>query len=517
MGNSVVRNLIGLLILIVLSFTVGIMAVDSAKYTAMFIVAIVGIIGMVAMGKKVWMLLFFLIPFGEVFPIFQVKAYFIYIIPIFAYWCILTILGRARLTWRKLPGADIIFFLFLAYMATIIYRFPAIDHVTSNFLGIKPAFYTTRFEYHLCVFVLIFYLAFSCIPFEKKHLFTVIKWGVITKLVFLFVASCMGFDSQMAEAKETFTNTLMNSSRLGMFSTFALNLFVFTYASAPFQKLLRSPKAIAAILISICLILISGFRNRIGRLGLTFFGIIIIKKEYIGFTAAFCLGVCALSLINSRDTLNQLPYSAQRVMSIVPWMDVNPTIRKSGTASSDWRFEMWRWALDPRTGYIKNYVWGDGCTTSAAQGARDSRALTRKKIARGDQKHVARWRAWHGGFIATLQELGIVGLIIVIIAHLYALITTIRIGSALRRSPYLKYFLVYTYSFLQTYITYYILPGSTYYFLIQLANFSYLKLFYWLAVEEGLLSTSRYNGKYTPILIQQGKNISTNQHMPVSL
>lgn len=514
MGNSVVRNLIGLLILIVLSFTIGIMAADSMKSAAIIIVAIVGLVGIVAMGKNVWMLLFLLIPFGEAFPLVQVKAYFFYVIPIFAYWCILAILGRAHFTWRKLPGADFIFFLFLAYMATIIYRFPALDQVTCGILGIKSTYYNLRYEYHLCVFVLIFYLAFSCIPFEKKHLFSVIKWGVIIKLVLLFFAACLGVDQNMAETKENLSNTLMHGSRLGMFSTFAINLFVFAYASAPFQKLIQSPKAIAAILISICLILISGFRNRLGRLGLTLIGIAVIKREYLGFIVALCLGLFSLSLINSRDTLNQLPYTVQRVLGIIPWMDVNPSIRKDGENSSDWRFVMWRWALDPRAGYIKNYVWGDGCLFNVAEYERNSRARRRKEITVGTQEVAASMRVWHGGFVATLQELGIVGLGIVMIAHLYVLFTTIRIGSALRKSPYLKYFLVYTYSFLQTYITYYILPASTYSFLIDLANFSYLKLFHWIAVEEGLIKPGRRGVKYTPLLIQED-NHPENKPMPV--
>lgn len=516
MGTSVVRNLIGILALIILSFLIGITTADNAKSAVIIIIAIAGIIGVIAMGKNVWMALFLLVPFGQALPLYsKIPAYFVYVIPVFVYWCILAVLGHVRFTWRKLAGADFCFFLFLAYMMTSIYRFPAIDVKTCSFLGINPVYVCTNLEYYLCVFVLVFYVSFSCIPFEKKYLFSVIKWGVIVKLVLLFVAACMGMNDAMEGA--SISDTLVHSSRLGMFSSFGFHLFVFTYASAPFQKLLQSPKAIAAILFSICLILISGFRNRLGRLGLTFIGVAVIKKEYLGFIAAACLGVCMLSLINSRDTLSQLPRTAQRVLSIIPWMDVNPSVRKGGESSTNWRIVMWQWALDPRTGHIKNYVWGDGCVLRSAQVPRDMRALARKRVNQGEQEFEARVRSWHSGFISVLQELGIVGLGIVILSNLYALITTIRIGSALRKSAHLKYFLVYTYSFLQTYVTFYILPASTHYFLQQLALFSYLKLYHWIAVEEGLLSVGRCNRRYIPVMIQQESGNSTNQHMPISL
>lgn len=506
MGSSVVGKFVGVIALIILSFIIGIVTADNTKSAAMVICIVAGLIGVVAMGKNVWMSLFILVPIGQAIPMFKVSLYFLLVVPILIYWCILVVLGHARFTWRKLPGADIIVLIFMCYMATVIYRHPALDYVTSGLLGIKTDTLSRHFEYVLCFFVFIYYITFSCIPFEHKKLIRVIKWGVLIKLALLFGMAIVNIGVESADADILSTANSGMRVRFSSFHTFALNVFIFAYASTPFHKLLLSPIKLSCILSSLALTLVSGYRNSLAQLALLGFFITIIKKEYLTIAYAFIICMVTLFVINTRDTINQLPYTVQRTLTIFPWMDVNPSIRAETDGSSEHRTVMWKWALDARTGMVNDYIWGDGCTMKGGEKNRAARAKARNRLDI-TQEYLARNDEWHSGFIAIMKQLGIAGLILVIIAHIYAFTTAIRIAMALHNTPLLKYFLIYSYTLINS-ITFYFLPANTLSFLKHLAAFSFLKVFYWIAVEEGRLIPNDKNKRYVPILIQQNVNES---------
>lgn len=505
MGSSITKNLMGFLVLIVLAFLVGIMAADSAKSAALIIFGVVGLAGVVAMGRHVWVLMFILVPIGQAIPVYQLPWYFVFITVLLIYWCMLSVVGHARFTWRKLPGADLFVFTFLAYMGVTIFRHPASSTIINNFLGIKTDLVTTGLEYPLTFAVLFFYIAYSCIPFEKKHLLKVIHWGVMLKLVLLFVSAIAGYNAQV---EETNVNVFFNSwagerVRFGMFTTFATNMCVYVYASAPVRQVLQSPSKLFLILLSLVLVVFSGYRNRLMRLGIIMIGVLIIKKEYMLILACFFTAVFSIIFINQTNLIDSLPYTIQRTVAGIPGVKVDTKIKNETSGSNEWRFVMWRWALDPRTNYIHDYIWGDGCTLNTREHARTHRAAARGTYDVKSQENQAFIRAWHSGFIATIQELGIVGLCLTFIGHIYGFVMTIRIGTALRKTPYLKYFLVYTCTLLQNIITFYILPASTQNFLINLAYFGYLKVFYHIGVDNGYILPNQRKRHYTPLLIEQ--------------
>lgn len=506
MGSSIVRNILGALVLVILSFIIGIMAADSAKQAAIIIIGIVGVAGVVAIGKNAWMLLFILVPIGQAIPVYQLPWYFVFVAVLLIYWCFLAIAGHAHFTWRKLLSADLFVLIFLAYMAITIYRHPASSNIINNFLGIKTDLVTTGLEYPLCVAALIFYLAYSCIPFEKKYFLKVIHWGVILKLIFLFLVAVAGYNTQVEETSVSLFDSGAPTQyvRFGMFTTFAFNLCVFVYASAPFRQIITSYSKVFILLVSLALVLLSGFRNRLLRLGIIMAGIMIIKKEYWIIATGIATIVFAVLFINITNVTDSLPYTVQRTLAGIPGVQINNKLKAETSGSNEWRYAMWRWALDSRTNYIRDYVWGDGCTLNTRVHKRNNRSIARNKLNPKTREYGAQVRAWHSGFISVLQELGIIGLTLTFIGHIYAFVMTIRIGSALRKTPYLKYFLVYTHNFIQNVITFYILPASTQSFLISLAHFAFIKIFYKLAEEEGLISPLFSSKKrYTPMLIQR--------------
>ena len=222
---------------------------------------------------------------------------------------------------------------------------------------------------------------------------------------------------------------------------------------------------------------------------------------------AFIMCMATLVAINTRETINLLPYTVQRTLAVFPWMDVNPSIRSDTDDSSEYRVVLWKWAMDERTGMVDDYIWGDGCTMKASDKDRHLRSFARYNYASLTQERLAHIGEWHSGFIAIMKQLGIAGLILVVSAHIYAFITAFRIAMALQGTSLLTYFLIYSYTLINS-ITFYILPCETVTFLKHLAAFSFLKVFYWIAVEEGRLTPNNNNKRYVPILSQQNVNES---------
>ncbi len=497
MGTSAVRNLIGVIILIIFSFVIGINAADNIKSAAMIFAGIIGIIAIVAMGKNTWMCLFLLIPALRTITSFSLPVHLMMIVGILLYWFILVILGHARFTWHKLLGADLLVAIFICYMLTVMYRNPALGSIFSLKFGLESEISTTSYEYEICFISALCYIAYSCIPYDKRYIYKVIKWGVIIKMAVLVITACLNARNSNI--------SLAESQRITMFTAFANCLFVFIYASQPIGKLIFSPKAIAGILLSIFLVLISGFRSRLIILAFPAFFIAIIKKERLFLVMSFCLVLVTLFMINDRNTLNSMPYTVQRALSVIPGMDVNPSIVENGKSSNEWRFQMWKWALDSRTRFIKNYWLGDGCTYNFKDYTRVERAHTRHKI--DEQEYNYRTKGWHSGFISIIQELGIVGLILTFVCLVYAFITTMRIGIAFRGSPFLKYYIVSVHYFLSAMVIFYVLPGNTHSFLLYFSDFAILKIFHRIAVEDGYIvpGISRRK-KYIPLLISENIN-----------
>ena len=514
MGSSVTKNLIGILLLIVLAFAIGITAADSKKTAAIIIFAAAGLIGIVAMGKNVWMSLFVLIPIAQSFSLLPIPTYLLLVIPVFLYWCVLVLLGHAKFTWRKLPGADFLLFVFLLYMVSVIYRHPALDHVTCRLLGIQMQNITIHYEYHLCLFVLIFYITLSCIPMECKKLKKLIKWGIIIRVI-LLPFNCI----YAAASSGTSVFTTSESVRFDAFAPLGLTLAILIYANSPFIRILTSPKNLFGLAISFFLIILTGYRNVIARFCYIMLFIALIKKEHMWVIAATLMGIASLVVINDRNTIDKLPYTAQRILTVVPWMDVNPSVLRETTHSESFRQVMWDWALDPRTGRIKDYIWGDGCVKNADLEARYKRATATITVDDAEE-HVRGVlilsNEWHNGFIAVLKELGIVGVIMAIIINIYAFIITCRISLALRNTSMLKYFLAYTYELLYAYIVFFILPYSTRTILMHFVKLAIAKVFYWIAVEEGKINHKTQARKYVPALIQQNQSIPSGRSFSVS-
>lgn len=502
MGSSVIRNLIGILALIALSFLIGITTADNAKSAVMIIFAIISLIGIIVLGKHVWITLFILIPIGQAVPIYpHFPIYNAFAIMIFSYWIILSTLGYTRFTWRKLLGADLIMLIIMIYMAITFFRHPGSIKAINILFSISSD-QTSVTEYPLCIATLIVYLTYSCIPIENARFVRVVKWGIIIKLLLLFGVAMTSIYGAMTKSGSDIIGSSGDAvASIKNISQFSTHLCVLAYASAPHNKIFVSPQLIGVVF-AYSLALFAGFRKYILYFSYLLFWIAIIRKEYLVIILGLLTSVLLLSTINTFNITDKLPYTVQRTLSIIPFMNVSHTIKNHADGSTDWRLVIWDWALDKRTHQIKNYVAGDGFAIEEKALDRVQRALIQADVNQADQRVATIRRFWHSGFIKTLQEIGIIGVSLTFIFYIYAFIQVVILGSAIRHTSYFKYFILHTFPYIYSFFRFYLQTADTAYFLVSLTHMGFLKVFRQYAIENGDIK-SRKKKKYIPLLIQQ--------------
>lgn len=496
MGSSITRNIVGALVLIVLSFIIGIMAADSAKQAALIIIAAAAMVGIIAMGKHVWITLFLLPPICRLLPDFggMPVSYALYT-AVLCYWSLLRMLGYVNFTWRKLIGADIIIIALTIIMGVAFYRRPASIDAINNLFGIDTDYIAGR-AFPVFVFSLIQYICFSCIPFKRNAILKCLKWNLILQLACTFILGLSSLRGAVAHENSDYL-------QYGMFREFGEIIFITVYCSAPFFKLIVSPKAIVALSISAITIFFSGFRSMLAQFGLLVIAVCIVKKEYYALIISFIIGVISIGLLHASDSLKELPFQAQRTLCVIPGLAVEQGIRAGTDASTNWRVEMWKWALDPRTGHIKDYMLGDGFGIEAAYQRRSMRSVMRGDLVHGDQKDFAKLRVWHSLFIDTLQSVGYLGVFVIYGAVLYATFVMYRINTRLRDTPFFIYSMLYTSRISVFAIYFFLSTHSLYSFLVILmSHLAYLKVFHNIAVDEGKIFKGKKT-KYVPMLIRQ--------------
>ncbi len=498
MGNSIVKNTIGILVLIVLSFIVGIMAADDKKSSVMLICAMAGCGVIVAMGKRVWYALFLLVPICKALPtVKEVPLEYPIEAIVLCYWTLLCIIGRARFTWRKLIGADLLVLLLVGIMVFTYIRYPVSVQMFESLFGFK-AEYTRGKAYIYMIFFIINYICFSCIPFERKKLKKLLKWNLVLLLVFHLLIGTYEIFSK---------GSTLGEQRIGQLKEFGTYLFIAVYCSAPLSRILTSPTIIFSIIVSFFCNIITGFRSYLFVFFIDVISCILIKREYFFFIFSAIIGLSFIFIFSASGTLQNLPFTFQRSLSVIPGLKLSQDVINDGNGSTDWRILMWKWALDPRTGYIKDYVFGDGIGFKTA----DVKRIRRDNLYEPDyaeglyahQKSFAAQRLWHSGIIECIQSIGYAGLFVVFIIQLYAIIIMIKVNTALRNTPYFVYSMVYTCTAASYMIHFFAAAGSLSAFFLKISALSYIKVFHSIAIEEGKIVLGHRRKLYIPKLIQE--------------
>ncbi len=177
------------------------------------------------------------------------------------------------------------------------------------------------------------------------------------------------------------------------------------------------------VLLSFAFAAISGYRNEIGAVGLTYLVGIAYRGGFYSLFNASIAVIIAIVFLAFLNQIAPLPSNIQRALSFLPgtWDDIHVQDSKDST---EWRMDMWKEAL--LTDYwIKNKWLGDGLGMTQEEfnyiqsfknkqiGGRSSAG----KLTLGQEFMMAS-NAYHSGPVSTIRTIGYVGLAILIIAQI---------------------------------------------------------------------------------------------------
>ena len=502
MAGSVVGKILSCVVLIVLCFILGAQAAESAVLSVAYIAAIVGAVFMLILGPRCWMLLFLLPPVLGVLPLPDslktIAMQFLVAPVILAYWIAMWAMGYVKIRWRSLLLLDLLIFLVVVFLFAAYLKNPvsiAVLGLDTDTVGGKV--------YVAALGMIIHYIALSCIPMEYGKLESVQNWRIWLGLVCVIISTIAGLAGFNGGEEAMAMSEAMEDSRFGAFQRFGSYLGVLLFAHFPLFRFLVNPLLVLGMLVAMAGIMLSGFRSALASLGITFFFITCIRKEFV---IAVCLALTCyggLFVLNSDGGLRSLPLGVQRALSFVPGLSVDKNISKEAEGSIEWRLEMWQWAMDPRTGFIKDYVWGDGFGLSASEMQRDERAVMRGEMYYGDQDSFARRKIWHNMPISLIQGVGYVGLAVSACCIIYTCLLAFRVCCSLRGTRLFVPALVLLMPSATILVLFPGHAGNEVTFMNFLANSALVKLLFCEARERGLIIPWMQRKYYVPKMIQE--------------
>ena len=501
MNATAIRNVIVAIVLVLFCILIGSYAAEDKNVSVIMIAGIVGFIFMVVLGRRAWVLLYLLPPLVGFLPLGvlqKLPAGFLVAGFVLVYWTLMWIMGYVQFKWRALPALDaIVLAVFLYYLLTF-YWHP----VSINELGIE-AEYVGGKEYVWCVLAVVYYVTLSCIPCSYDALYSVLRktmYLVVGVTVFVAVSGLFGMVSAGSLGEEA------GNSRFSLFSELGVVVFLIAFSKKTFHEIMASPKYILIMLFCCAAVVISGWREKLVGFGAIGLALCYIKRElaYIIISGIAVYGAL-LYLSEEKVVEEHFPFGMQRTLSIFPGVQIRDDVREETEHSSEWRKVMWRWALDPRTGYIKDYVWGDGFGQAVSDLNRYHVSLMRGSAIFGDQEDFAYTGTWHNGPILAIHRTGIVGLALITITFLYGAFLIIRVCRAYRGSPMFTLAVLFLCRLYGDIAHFYISAGQITRFFDDFVYLALAKVLYCIGREEGIIVPVFSKGRYNPMLIAEQK------------
>lgn len=204
---------------------------------------------------------------------------------------------------------------------------------------------------------------------------------------------------------------------------------------------IRKPWRAVTALAAIAAILLSGFRGNAGGLFIRFVVGSLVRRKPLDVLIVSLLGFLAVLGTLAVIPVNDLPYSLQRVLSMVPGVTVREDIDSEAQDSVDMRVRMWEQALLTDR-YIDNKMLGDGF------GMKQADATLMSLWSMGDKQiretvHIEEILmangAYHGFHAEVIRFTGVVGLFAATVAMIIFAVFAKRSINAYREHPYWGY------------------------------------------------------------------------------
>ncbi len=501
MSGSIVGKILLCVIVVILCFIIGVQAAESIVSSMTVVMAVVGTVFMLIMGPRSWMLIFLLPPLVGLLPgpFRLIHSAYVVAPAILVYWIIMWGMGYVRIRWRSMWLLDILVFLSLAMMVAAYIKRP----VSVQILGLDTDYIGGR-VFVWAIGACIYYMALSCIPMQSNQLGRVLNWSLWIQLGCILVKSLLGLLGQGgASEMEMSMGEAMQDTRFTSFMDLGSYMVVLLYAMFPLVRFLTNPLLLLGMAAGYGMVLISGFRSVFASNVLCMVFMSMIKREFMPLLGLALISYGGLFVLSSSGEMKLLPLGVQRVMSAVPGLKADQAVTADAEGSSDWRYEMWGWALDSRTGFIKDYVWGDGFGLSQQELQRDQLAMMRLEMRYGDQDQFARSKQWHSLIISAIQSVGYVGLAVVVALVYSTCLLVFKVCSSLRNTPFYVPAMVKLIPITPLLLMFFVSASDMTYYLGLFVTVAQLKLLYCVAREQGLLIPWMQRKRYIPKMIQE--------------
>lgn len=499
MSFKIIQRLILGIILVVLSFVLGAEAAEGTKTPILILLSLGLLFSINWLGRRAWVIIFIAplvsiyLPLGS---LHKLSPGYLASSAILGYYLILYMMGYVNLKWRKLWFFDsLIAIVFIIVLIHYIQR-----PVGVSGLGAVNGELGGR-EYLACLLATIFYIAVSLIPLPAERLAKLFKVLMFLSVLICVYGVTMGFfnigiagiESGMEGGRFA---TFMGSGRI----FFLVLLCYYT----PWQ-IVSSVWKCFVLGLSFILVVLSGFREQLGMLSFYFLFSCVVCRQMILFIVLSCTAYGTVLWMSHSELILDLPFGVQRALSVLPGVEVDAKVLAGADHSWNWRVVMWEQAMDPSTGYIKDYVWGDGFGFNLAEMRLVTIQRNRGMISSGAQDTFMESGKWHSGYITVIHRLGYIGLGIVGFTMLAFSLLALKVCSLYRlraAGPAVLYSLIVLPGDV---ITFYISAGSFnkffgMYFIFGLSKILYCS--YREELEEKGQSIELAREKYVPMMLR---------------
>jgi len=184
-----------------------------------------------------------------------------------------------------------------------------------------------------------------------------------------------------------------------------------------------SPKWAPLILFSLGLAALSGYRNVVASVGLTYIVGLFYWGGFASVLGSILLGVLALGLLAAVNIATPLPPNVQRALSPLPGSWDSRYVHDA-ESSTEWRVEMWKEVLLTDR-WIDDKIFGDGLGFSARELQHRAQLESRKYLHQEgtsgfdmEREYVLVTGNYHSGPVSAIRTIGYVGLAVMVIAML---------------------------------------------------------------------------------------------------
>lgn len=500
MGNDAVKNIVLIMVLLVFSVLIG-SQISDGFMTSLSAFALIGTVVaafiMLLVGTQSWKLLYYVPAAIFCLPLVRRAMPVAYTVCLFVffYGILQSMMGKVSFRWRGHLVLDLLVAALLFYCIGNYIKYPVSIHYfdpEAEFVGGK--------EYVFAVLAFIYYIAISCMSGSAKEIITVSQRCFYILCAFQVVVSLC----------EVLYYHGAWGIRYQAFGYLGCPLLYFVFCSAPIVQLLRSPKAWGLMLVSMALLLLHGNREFFGFAGETVGFAALLKRELLGFAFVGIVFYGFFLFMGHQGVLEKAPYSLQRVVTILPGIKVSKLAEIDTRGSSATRRLVWGYALDPRTGVIKDYIWGDGFQTSTQK-------INRAAVAamRGLRDHLSNedfamnlasgTNNFHNGWLSTLKTLGLVGLVLVNLIFICGMVMLVQVSVAYKRHPAYPYLMAQCLVYAQYALSYMWGTQTLITYFNTFMHLGMIKLLYCAAREQGWIVPMINRRRYVPMMIREAE------------